>query len=270
MTAEQMQQEAEELSYLGQQLGNDDDLLSYSGSQTTLVTPNQSDRRYGFRLNNPTDAQKTVALHRGFFNNNTELSSYLGVTINGDLTALGAAATTTLHALPVDSRFPLSGLELYTRLNPTGMWQMVINGNSNEAWNSVIRIYKISPFTAVREVALINLDEVFSEYQQTDKKITIDLRKWCSDFQFDAETVVTMTLPGTDVIATTGARLKITLHASEVLSVSTALSKKRDRAHTAAQAIIPRIKPGGGYNPSDWLPPRVGGKRGGQRNPSGG
>jgi len=221
---------ANELNYVG----DNDDSVQFHGGAKSFLTEHRSNLRFGFKVVNASIATKVIAIAFGDFPTTASINSYTGETVDALLADGVIVAGVTVTA--ANAKLKVDHLMRFVKRNPTGVVDITLQANSEEAWKEKITIIKANPFFPA-ETKYIDLSDFLDQYQQQAKKITIPLHKIFPDFQLDDQAIILLPVGGTDVVAVTGVSLQVTMSFGAVLNSAATLSKKRNKAHKNAPRL---------------------------------
>lgn len=220
-------------SYEGDEnyLGDNDDDLSFSGNARSFVNEVGSSIKFGFKLQNTTTTTRVVALCPAFYSTASAINTATGETVDGILTDgnFVTDGTTYVTGTAHDAKHKIAPLLEFIKRNPARIVELTIQANNESAFEEKITMRQCSPFRAAGN-EYITLTDYVKPDQYNTKKCIVPVWKDYPHTQLDDQNLILLPIGGTNVQATTGVILNITMKIGAILNPAGKLSKKAARA----------------------------------------
>jgi len=217
--------DAANLNYIGEENYIGEMGFDFGGAPAkNFAFERDTDRDFTFTVDNKTAATpiaRTIALNPGQFLTEARLAAVgytqvAGILKDGGVIP-GAAAGVQLTATADNPVFPINEYLEWVRRNPARIVGMTIDADDPNAFRTKINVYQWDPFKNKGTDKIIDIYKYYNEFQQSQKKITVDLLKKNQDFQMDDQSIVTL-------LVNAGRTMTITLHHGAINNQAAKLS----------------------------------------------
>lgn len=232
--------EGDGLGYEGEDnyVGVEDDSVDFCGTGARSFI-SEADRTvpFQFKVVNTFATTKKIVLNPGYLNTTTEINDATGESVDGIL-ADGAFLTDTgvsVTATAGRSKHKITPWLRFLKTNPHRVRQIIIESNTDLAFNETMVIQTVSPYRTMPNKYLLLTDYVKPD-QYNNKKAYIDL----DDVQIDDQTLIFLNIGGTNIVATTGVSLNFTFKMGAMKNPALELDKKAKRALKNVDKMVAR------------------------------
>lgn len=209
-------------------IGQDDDSLHFQGSQENFAGEGAGTVNFGFTLVNAAAANKVIAITPTYLTTAAALATATGETVDGVLT--DGTIITNVTGTAGNSKLTIAGLQAFIAKNPAKLTKMTIVSTDTSTFETNLVYQDLSPFRTLSNNR-IPLTKYVDPRQFNTKKAVVDFYTDYPDFQLDDQKMILITIGGTNVVATVGVQLNITLEFGVVYNTARSLATKAVRAH---------------------------------------
>lgn len=216
-------------------VGADDDHVDFNGAGKSFLNEDRSSITYSFRLTNAAAANKVIALTPTYLGTAAALATATGETVDGVLT--DGTIITNVTGTAGNSKLTIAGLQNFIKQNPTRILEMTIVSNDTSSFEEKITYQHLSPFRSL-ENNTIPLTDYVDPKQFNTKKAIIPIARDYPKCQLDDQTMILIPIGGTNVVATTGVTLNVTLRLGAIVNNAVTLNKKASRAGNVIAKVV--------------------------------
>lgn len=142
----------------------------------------------------------------------------------------GAAADAQVTATPANPRSPINEFLSWCRWNPTRVVAMTIDSDDPDQFESFIEVFQWSPFRQLGTDFTIDVSDYYRVYQQSTKKIEVNLLSKDQSFQIDNQNIVLFPIKA-------GRKVNITLKIGAINNQSGKLKKVAKQSHEVIKGL---------------------------------
>jgi len=240
----------EAAKHLSKYTGNMEDMTGYTGEGDPSLF-NFNGEQAGFSSNRTNTYSFTIQNNRADERDVLLTPSYLGLYEDAatGLAAINNATGINADAILTDGNFDGDGadpekfivgtagnsgltidnLQKFISLNPTSLQRIIIKANTTEFFENSLVMGFASPARNLGTEE-VQLTDFISPDQQDNTKAVINVPIDMPTFQFDNQRLLMVRMGGTDVVASTGVKVTLTLKFGPMINESAALAHKRAAA----------------------------------------
>lgn len=208
-------------------IGADDDHVDFNGHGKSFLNEDRSSITYTFKLQNASAGRKVIALTPTYLGTAAALATATGETVDGILT--DGTIITSVTGTAGNSKLTIAGMQAFTKSNATRVLEMTIVSNDTSSFEEKITFQHLSPFRSL-ENNTIPLTDYVKPDQYNTKKAIVPIARDYGKVQLDDQTMILLPIGGTDVVATTGVILNVTMRLGAIINNASTLYKKATRA----------------------------------------
>lgn len=209
-------------------IGLNDDSVDFCGGNS-FMTEGGSAIQFSFTLTNATAANKVIALTPTFLGSASAIATNTGETCDYVLT--DGTIDTNITGTAANSKLKIAYLQNFILRNPSRLIRMTVKSNSEDGFlGSEMVIGQADPYRSP-SINRLPITKFVSTDQYNAKKAVIDFREaGYQDMQLDDQNIILIRISGTNVVATTGETLNVTLEFGAVNNPARSLSVKAKKA----------------------------------------
>ncbi len=218
-----------------QYIGLNDDSVDFCGGNS-FMTEGGSAIQFTFTLTNAADSNKVIALTPTFLGSAANIATHTGETCDGVLT--DGTIITSVTGTAANSKLKIAFLQNFVLRNPSRLIRMTVKSNTEDGFlASEMVIGQASAFRSP-SINRIPVTKFVNPDQYSQKKAVIDFREaGYQDMQLDDQNIILLRVSGTNVVATTGESLNITLEYGAVNNPARTLSVKAKKAFQTMERL---------------------------------
>ena len=244
MNEEGLDYESEAEDFLSNYEGEDD----YEGlefdfggaSKQSFFNEKQTNQFYKFKLSNKgaSAVDRVIAISFAQFTAEAQMAT-AGITVDGLLkdgaVIPGALVAEQVTATPADPKSTINQFLAWCKLNPTRVVGMTIDSDDPNQFETLIEVSQWSPFRRLGSDFIIDVSEYYRVYQQSAKKIEMDLIPKDHVFQIDNNNIVLFMLKA-------GREVNITLKIGAINNQAGKLKKAAKSRHRVIRKLSSKRK----------------------------